>query len=233
MVNGSSTVPAIGALRQRVGRQRPSPRRPRGALARRGAAGSDTVMSVTPCERSTAVVRSPTGPPPVTSTRSSGVAPERATVCSAIAVGSVERGRPGRQPVGDAQQTRRGHRLVPAERAAEPEVVGRLAPQAHRGSAAHTRSALAAARRRVGDDPRPELPPVDARRRARRPCPPTRDRAPHRGVRTAPGRGAGRSRRCRSATPRSRPRRGPGPGGRAPAPRSRRHRCRRRPASDP
>ena len=46
-------------------------------------------MSVTPRRRSTAVVSRPTGPPPVTSTRSSGVAPARLTVWIAIAVGSV------------------------------------------------------------------------------------------------------------------------------------------------
>jgi hypothetical protein len=59
------------------------------ARSRRNGAGSDTVMSSIPRARSTAVVSSPTGPPPVTSTRSAGVAPARLTVWIAIAVGSV------------------------------------------------------------------------------------------------------------------------------------------------
>ena len=59
------------------------------ARSRRSGAGSDTVMSSTPRARSTAVVSRPTGPPPVTSTRSSGVTPDRFTVWIAIAVGSV------------------------------------------------------------------------------------------------------------------------------------------------
>ncbi len=46
-------------------------------------------MSVTPRLRNTAIVKRPTGPPPVTSTRSSAVTFARLTVCSAMAVGSV------------------------------------------------------------------------------------------------------------------------------------------------
>ena len=59
------------------------------ARSRRRAAGSETVMSSTPRVRSTAVVSRPTGPAPVTSTRSSGETSARFTVWIAIAVGSV------------------------------------------------------------------------------------------------------------------------------------------------
>ena len=64
--------------------------RPRAiARSRRLAAGSETVMSVTPRLRSTARMSRPTGPPPVTSTRSPGSTPARSTACRAMAVGSV------------------------------------------------------------------------------------------------------------------------------------------------
>ncbi len=59
------------------------------ARSRRAGEGSDTVMSRTPRVRSTAVVKRPTGPPPVMSTRSSAETFARFTVCNAIAVGSV------------------------------------------------------------------------------------------------------------------------------------------------
>ena len=75
-------------------------------------------MSSMPRARSTAVVSRPTGPPPVTSTRSSGVAPDRFTVWIAIAVGSVSAAARVDERVGDAQQLRGGHDLVAAERAA-------------------------------------------------------------------------------------------------------------------
>ena len=118
-------------------------------------------MSSMPRARSTAVVSRPTGPPPVTSTRSSGVAPERFTVWIAIAVGSVSAAARVESDVGHAQQPRRGHDLVAAERAArEVEEVGRLAPQAHRRAAAPARAALAAAGRGVLHDARADLPAV-------------------------------------------------------------------------
>ena len=187
-------------------------------------------MSRTPRLRSTAVVSKPTGPAPVTSTRSSGDTPARLTVCSAIAVGSVSAAARVESALGDAHEPRRGHELVPAERAAgEVEEVGRLAAQADRGPAARARAARAAARRSGrARRARPISQPLDRRRRPRRSCPPIRGRAP------SPGRANCSSTRCRSvpqmpqcetstSTSVGAERRAPG----AVAPRSRRRRRRR------
>ncbi len=92
MVNGASTVRPIGPSGRASGVT--TARAPMSAARRRrNGLGSTTVMSVTPWLSSTASVSSPTGPPPVMRTRSSGPAPDRLTVWRAIAVGSRERSR--------------------------------------------------------------------------------------------------------------------------------------------
>ena len=190
----------------------PAPRRPRARARRRGGAGSDTVMSLTPCGAEHRGREQPdraaTGHEhPIVRGRTRevhGVHRDRGRL--------GERGRPGREPVGDPQQRAARHRLVPAERAAEPEVVGRLPPQAHRRAATRHARHSPQPGVGVGDDPGAELPARRRPRRARRPCRPTRDRAPNRGARTARARGGGRCRRSRSARPRPATSSGPGRG---------------------
>ena len=98
----------------------------RRARSRRAGAGSDTVMSSTPRARSTAVVSSPTGPAPVTSTRSPGATPDRLTVWIAIAVGSVSAAARVVKRRRIREQARGRHDDVAAERAA-PERSDRVA----------------------------------------------------------------------------------------------------------
>ena len=87
------------------------------ARARRSGAGSDTVMSSMPRARRTAVVSKPTGPPPVTSTRSPGCTPDRFTVWIAIAVGSLSAAARVERLSGIASSRERVDDLVAAERA--------------------------------------------------------------------------------------------------------------------
>ena len=183
-----------------------------------------------PRVRSTASVSKPTGPPPVMRTRSSGCAPERLTVCNAIAVGSVSAAARTGSSGRDREQSGRVDDDELRERAAEVEMVGWRPAQAHRRSPAQARAALAAAGRRVGDDTGPDERRRRHRRRRRRRCPTTRDRAPNPAARTSRARGAGRCRRSRSARSRRVLHRPPGAGRESPGLRSVRPRCRPRPA---
>ena len=141
-------------------------------------------------------------------------------------------GRARRERLGDAEQARRGHDLVTAERAVRPrEQVADFASEAHRGTAAPARPALAAAGRGVLHDARRRSPNRRRRIRARRSFPPIRGRARCRGGRSGRARGAGRCRRSRSARPPRARRSGRVPERRAPALPSRRRRDIRRPAS--
>ena len=152
-------------------------------------------------------------------------------MCSAIAVGSVSAAARSGRPVGIASSRVGVDHDVAAERAAEVEVVGWRPAQAHRRPAPLARAAFAATRRRARDDVRADERGVDPGRRPRRPCPPTRGRAPIRAARTARARGAGRCRRSRSATPRRARRRFRARARSASAPRSDRRPCRPPPAS--
>ena len=88
---------------------------------RRTGEGSLTVMSEIPWARSTAMMSSPTGPAPVTSTRSSGPTPARRTACRVIAVGSVSAATLVERESGNPDQAVGRDRLVAAERTAVPE----------------------------------------------------------------------------------------------------------------
>ena len=189
-------------------------------------------MSSTPRVRSTAVVSRPTGPAPVTSTRSSGATSARFTVWIAIAVGSVSAAARLDSASGIRDSRRRGDGDVAAERAAELEEVGWLPAQADRRTARAGRPGTR--RNRVSGSSTTRVPisqsaaaAAERPRRSRT----TRGRAPSPAGRTARARGGGRCRRCRSARPRRAHRLVQRGHRAARAPRWRRHRGRRPRAS--
>ena len=110
-------------------------------------------MSLMPCARSTAMISRPTGPAPVTRTRSSGRTSASRSACRVIAVGSASAaGRVGKR-IGDPDQPVGRHCLVLAERPAVAGEVRRGALQAHRRAAPAARPAGATPRGGVAHHP--------------------------------------------------------------------------------
>ncbi len=95
------------------------------ACWRRTAEGSLTVMSEIPWARNTATSRSPTGPAPMTSTRSSGPNVEQPQRVQGDGRRLGQRRHPRRQGIGNPDQVVGRHRLVLAEGAAVSDEVGR------------------------------------------------------------------------------------------------------------
>ena len=182
------------------------------ACRRRTSDGSLTVMSSMPRARSTATVSAPTGPAPVTRTRSSASAPDRFTRVDRDRGRLGERGVADGESVGDPQQPARVHASVAAEGAVPRREVGRRSFEAHRRPSASASPARPAAGARVRDDPRARFPHVVGARTlhdSSRPLVSEHVAGPWRSAR---GRDAGRFRRCRSWRPRRAPRPGPGTG---------------------
>ena len=120
-----------------------------------------------------------------------------------------QRGLADRQRVRHREQLRGGSRDVARVRAAEVEVVGERAVEAHRRAAGEARPALAAAGRRPAHDAVADSPSRRRRRRARRSCPPIRAPARCRVGRCARAPGARRCRRSRTAPTSTSTSRGP------------------------
>ena len=123
------------------------------ARSRRAGAGSLTVMSSTPAALSTAIISRPTGPAPVTSTRSPGRTPDTECACIAIATGSVSAAERSDRPVGQRKQPAGVDVHVAGERAGAAEEVGRRPVEAHRGATGAARPARSATGP-IGDDDR-------------------------------------------------------------------------------
>ena len=173
------------------------------------AEGSLTVMSEIPWARSTATSSRPTGPAPVTSTRSSGWTSASRSACRVMAVGSARAATlVGRES---------GIRIRPS---AATVLYWQNAPRYPAKSAvgtvqAHRRAAPPAgpAPPHPGDGfPTTRSPGTSRSHRARRPrCPTTRGREWRPVWRSAPGPCADRTRRCRTRRSRRAPRRVPAP----------------------
>ena len=187
-------------------------------------------MSEIPCARSTAMMRSPTGPAPVTSTRSSGSTPANRTAWRAIAVGSASAATLVGRESGSGSGCRLATVLYAQNAPRYPTVVRRGSirgiPKAGPVGRAGTR------RTPEQGSPPPGRPETIRSRLAQRPRSRTiRARGWPQAWRSAPEPCADRSRRYRTRRSRRAPRRVPAPDEARPRRRSCRRPHRQPPAS--